>query len=143
MWEHLKATREARRGAGVDPASDRLMHHLAEMERYQGLFLREAAHDLRNPLTAIRGHVQLVRRRLRRASSDGSALPIDRISDSLAAIELALERAADLVELLLERERSDTESERPLPKGEAMTGEAPPGEPANQAWSEPDKSTDG
>lgn len=68
--------------------------------RDQDKFLHAAAHDLRNPLTALRGQVQLLQRRSRRAAAAGADVTWS--EEGLAAIDETVTRFALLVDHLLD-----------------------------------------
>jgi PAS domain S-box-containing protein len=79
----------------------------AERERERReQFLGSAAHDLRTPLTAIRGLVQLLERRLRRA---GTIAP-DELAATLEQIGRSARTMIQLVDELLDVTRMQTES---------------------------------
>lgn len=84
----------------------------------QNAYLHSAAHDLRNPLAAIRGQVQLLRRRVRH---DAGRTDLARVDDGLAAIEEIVNRAAELVDQLLDAD---------WPDGAPEDGEMEPPRPA-------------
>ncbi|MDP9363424.1 MAG: hypothetical protein M3Q10_04195, partial [Chloroflexota bacterium] len=56
-------------------------------------------HDLRNPLTALRGQAQLLGRRARR---DAAGVEASRVRQGVEAIEEAADRTAALVDRLLD-----------------------------------------
>jgi PAS domain S-box-containing protein len=68
----------------------------AEAEREA--FVDAAAHDLKTPLTSIRGQAQLLRRRLRR----GQGVEPAELEPRLAAIEAAADRMAALVDEMMD-----------------------------------------
>lgn len=65
-------------------------------EQVQEEFLTALAHDLKNPLTAVRGQTQLLQRRLRR----GEAPDADRLGAALAGIDTAAARMNRLLDEL-------------------------------------------
>lgn len=65
-------------------------------EEVQGEFLTTLAHDLKNPLTTVRGQTQLMRRRIER----GEALDVNRLRTGLEAIDLAAIRITNLMDEL-------------------------------------------
>lgn len=100
---HIAAAMAALDGMDVESplaARDRAVAELGRATDEQAAFLHAAAHDLRNPLTALRGQAQLLRRRARQAGVGG--VEVDRVNRSVAAIEEAAERTALLIEHLLE-----------------------------------------
>lgn len=101
--QHLAAAMSAL--AELDAASplagrDFALRELAQAVREQDAFLHAAAHDLRNPLTALRGHAQLIGRRARDAGPDG--IDAARVGRSAAAIEAAAARTAVMIDGLLD-----------------------------------------
>ncbi len=75
------------------------------MERAREEFLSSASHDLKTPLTSIRGQAQLARRRLARlASTDG--VDITPIDSSLARIDVATGRMLALINELVDLTRA-------------------------------------
>lgn len=101
--QHLVAAMSAL--AGLDAASplaarDLALRELGRAVREQDAFLHAAAHDLRNPLTALRGHAQLLGRRARDAGADG--LDAARVGRSAAAIEEAAAQTAVMIDRLLD-----------------------------------------
>jgi signal transduction histidine kinase len=72
-----------------------------EADRLKDQLLASISHDLRNPLTAIGGTAQLLRRRLDRA---GTVAP-DRLRASVTSIETATGQMARLVDQLLDYAR--------------------------------------
>ena len=81
-------------------ARDAALAELRDAIRDQDDFLHAAAHDLRNPLTAIRGHVQLLQRRARRTGTP--EFDPSRFDDGLAGIDLAVARTMELIDALLD-----------------------------------------
>lgn len=69
---------------------------LAELDREKDEFLAAVAHDLKNPLTAVRGFAQLLRRRLRGHTLDAWA------DDTLATIESIAIKTSAMVDDLLD-----------------------------------------
>ncbi len=67
-------------------------------ERAREAFLSAAAHDLKTPLTGIRGHAQLARRRLARLGSRG----LEPIVEHLAQIDGAIARMVGLIDELMD-----------------------------------------
>ena len=61
-------------------------------------FIDAAGHDLRNPLTTLKGHVQILRRRARR----GELVDAAALTERLAAIEEAATRMAALLDEMLD-----------------------------------------
>jgi signal transduction histidine kinase len=61
-------------------------------------FLAAASHDLKNPLTAIKGTTQLLRRRLRRSDS----VPVDRLDAGLSTIEQTSDQMLGLINELMD-----------------------------------------
>lgn len=57
-----------------------------------------ASHDLKNPLSTIKGHAQLMRRRIMR----GDIEPADRLIDGLSKIDMAVTRMTDQIDELLD-----------------------------------------
>jgi PAS domain S-box-containing protein len=70
--------------------------------RERDLFLSAVSHDLRTPLTTIKGQAQLLRRRLTRADWSGAAAAVE----GLARIEADASRMNALIEDLLDASRA-------------------------------------
>jgi PAS domain S-box-containing protein len=68
------------------------------VETEREAFVDAAAHDLKNPLTTVRGQAQLLQRRVRR---DQEIEP-DKLAAGLAAIEGAADRMATLIEEMMD-----------------------------------------
>ena len=72
----------------------------AEMERVREAFLTSASHDLKSPLTTIRGLAQLARRRLRRSAdpiaADATALLL-RLEQSTSQMARLLDELSDVL----------------------------------------------
>ena len=73
---------------------------LRQAIRAQDDFLHAVAHDLRNPLAAIRGQVQLLQRRAGRF--DLPSIEAERLVGPLVAIDGAVSRTAELIDRLLD-----------------------------------------
>jgi signal transduction histidine kinase len=84
--------------AGV--AISNVRHHEQEQQAIQARddFLAAASHDLKNPLTAIRGSVQMLERTLKRTG----AIPPERLASSIRTISGAAGRMTTLVDELLD-----------------------------------------
>ena len=79
--------------AALSAAFNTMVRELRRRDRVNREFLMRVTHDLRTPLTAIRGHTQ--------ALADG-VVPADQVGRSLAAIDSESERLAQLVTDLLD-----------------------------------------
>lgn len=77
---------------------DEAVGRLREALRTREEFLASAAHDLKNPLAAIKARVQLLERRVH----SGSIQDLSRLADDLRRIDMTVTRAAALVEELLD-----------------------------------------
>jgi signal transduction histidine kinase len=73
-----------------------------ELEREKDAFLSAAAHDLKTPLTTIKGLAEIVRRRILR----GDAGETSRVLENLERIEVAATRMSRLVNDLLDASRT-------------------------------------
>jgi PAS domain S-box-containing protein len=89
--------------AGIAIARHLAEEDRAELERQREGFLAAAAHDLKTPLTSIRGTVQLLQRQMSRLEMDGT----QRVGQSLASVESATKKAASLIDELLDVARMD------------------------------------
>ena len=108
--QHARAALAALQRPDAAAAGAALAEALAELSeavRCQVAFLHAAAHDLRNPLAAIRGQAQLMRGRLRRL--DVPEPEAARLADGLTGLEAAVERMADLIDRLLDASWTDDE----------------------------------
>ena len=85
-------------------ARDRALVELRAAERDQDAFVVAAVHELKTPLTAIKGQGQLLRRR-----ADCGALGPDRLASGLARIDDASDKLAAALDALI------AEIERPPP----------------------------
>ena len=74
---------------------------IKDLERQKDEFLGVVAHDLRNPLTAIDGYVQLIRLRIDR----GQLGQDDRLKTTLEAMNLTSSRMARLIDDLMDLSR--------------------------------------
>ena len=79
------------------------IEQLREVDRAKDEFLSVVAHELRNPLTSLRGNIQLVQRRLRRQSSPARTEDIERLDGLVAQTD----RINELVGRLLDVSRAD------------------------------------
>jgi PAS domain S-box-containing protein len=74
------------------------------VEQTQQGFLGSVSHDLKNPLSVIKGQAQYLRRRLRRGEPPDSA----RLDRGLATIEETVERAGELIQELMDVARLES-----------------------------------
>jgi PAS domain S-box-containing protein len=74
---------------------------ILDLERERDAMLAAAAHDLKNPLSAVKGAAQVLLRALRRAG----AVPPERLGPSLALIEETATRMANSIDELLDATR--------------------------------------
>jgi PAS domain S-box-containing protein len=86
----------ARAGTAVDNA--RLLHEATEAVRLRDDFLAIASHDMRTPLAAILGYVQLALRRARKMEKSGG----EKLVEYLTAAENMAGRLTDLVADLMD-----------------------------------------
>jgi len=100
---------------GLGEAANRAIASLREAEHQRQEFLRSVAHDLRNPLSAVRGQAQLMTRRLRRDREAGITSDLARLQHGLEAIDAAAMRLSDLITRLLEPAPSPVAPERSDP----------------------------
>ena len=85
-------------------ARDRALAELRAAEREQDEFVVAAVHELKTPLTAIKGQAQLLRRQ-----ADRRGLDEGRLAAGLAQIETGADKLAAALDALV------VEIERPLP----------------------------
>jgi PAS domain S-box-containing protein len=74
---------------------------LKDVEREKDDFLASAAHDLRNPLTSIKGYAELLRRHVARSEHPDR----DRLERGLAQILVSGQRMSDLIDQVLDLTR--------------------------------------
>jgi PAS domain S-box-containing protein len=86
----------ARAGTAVD--NTRLLHEATEAVRLRDDFLAIASHDMRTPLAAILGYLQLALRRIRKADDPGA----QKLLEYLSAAESTAGRLTDLVADLMD-----------------------------------------
>ena len=87
----------ARAGTAVD--NSRLLHEATEAVRLRDDFLAIASHDMRTPLAAILGYVQLALRRARKTEKSGGG---EKLVEYLSAAENMAGRLTDLVADLMD-----------------------------------------
>ncbi|HEY7123737.1 MAG TPA: GAF domain-containing protein [Ktedonobacterales bacterium] len=76
---------------------------LKELERHKDEFISVASHELRSPLTVIRGQAQLLQRQLRRQEKQAQLPPVwQHFLESMEGIEAQTGRMNDLVNDLLD-----------------------------------------
>src|SRR5579871_638904 len=79
---------------------------LKELERHKDEFISVASHELRGPLTVIRGQAQLLQRQLQRQMKQGELPPrLLHIMESMESVESQTARLNDLVNDLLDVSR--------------------------------------
>ena len=79
---------------------------LKELERHKDEFISVASHELRGPLTVIRGQTQLLQRQLHRQEKQGEIPPgLLHLLESMESIEAQTSRLNDLVNDLLDVSR--------------------------------------
>jgi signal transduction histidine kinase len=81
-----------------------------EGRRVRDVVLGTVAHDLRSPLTAIKGRAQLLRRKVERAETPLAAS----LEDSLSAIEATADQMADQIDELLDAAQAQAGQPAPL-----------------------------
>ncbi|CAA9573951.1 MAG: hypothetical protein AVDCRST_MAG33-2838 [uncultured Thermomicrobiales bacterium] len=79
------------------------IEQLRELDRAKDEFLSVVAHELRNPLTSLRGNLQLLQRRLRRDGTGDGSGDIERLD----ALLTQTDRLDELVGRLLDVSRAD------------------------------------
>lgn len=101
--------------AAVAITNARLHVRLEEAIRTRDDFLTAASHDLKNPLTAVRGSVQMLERALERTG----AIPSERLGAALRTIGAAVTRLTGQVDELVDVARARLD--QPLPLERART----------------------
>jgi two-component system, NtrC family, sensor histidine kinase KinB len=96
----------------ISPALTRDVTGLRNLERLRQEFTSLISHDLRNPLTAIRGHAQILQRNLSRQNLQAEAASADAIVRSASRMnsmiqDLAESSRLESGQLKLKRERTD------------------------------------
>ena len=95
---------ELRRSARREAETARLQeqaNRMAERDRTKAEFLRMAAHELRDPLTVLRGYISML--------EDGS-IPVDQIPNVAHLLECKLAQVDILIEQMLETARLEDET---------------------------------
>lgn len=77
-------------------AFDKMAEHIQEMEERRMLFLQTAAHELRNPMTSVKGISSIIYR------SVNSGKPLDNIVQLIETLNREVGRLADLLNQILE-----------------------------------------
>ncbi|KPU42344.1 sensor histidine kinase YycG [Oxobacter pfennigii] len=77
-------------------AFDHMTEHIQELESGRQLFLQTAAHELRNPMTSIKGIASLISRRI----SEGK--PIKDTAELITTLENEVNRLSKLLNMILE-----------------------------------------
>jgi len=93
--ERLVAGIAAQAAIALDNA--RLYQQVQEALRMRDTFLTAAAHDLKTPLTSVKGMAQLLRRRAAQGNADS-----DRLAEGLASIDTAASRMTQQLDELLD-----------------------------------------
>jgi signal transduction histidine kinase len=83
---------------------EQLNSHLAEVNQLKDYFLSQASHELKTPITTIRGHTQLILRRLARpqkAVTEQLSLPpyLERIEEQTHRLQVLIEDLLDISSL--------------------------------------------
>lgn len=73
------------------------------LDRAKDEFISVVAHELRNPLTSLRGNLQLMQRRIRKRDDENAAQELERLESVIAQAD----RIADLVSRMLDVSRVD------------------------------------
>lgn len=100
--------------AAVAISNARLLQREQQAIQARDDFLAAASHDLKNPLTAIRGAAQMVQRHLARTGS----LPPERLEASIRTIDNAAIRMTSQIEELLDVARQRLGERLPLEPGQ-------------------------
>ena len=101
---YREAQQQADTHVKLNDALNEAMSQLQDTLRTRDDFLAAASHDLKNPLTSIKGTAQLLQRRVDRT---GEVDP-DQLRTSLARIDAVTSRAVDLLDELLDVARLHT-----------------------------------
>lgn len=99
----LRLAEDIARRAALAVDNARLYREAREAIRLRDEFLALAAHELKTPLTSLRGFAQLKRRQLERLGH----LPLDELRRALGVIDQQAERLARLVDRLLDISQLD------------------------------------
>jgi signal transduction histidine kinase len=101
--------------AEAETAQRRAHAEAERAARIRDQFMASVAHDLKNPLGAIKGHAQLLRRRASRPDPP----PVDALVEGLSRIEAMVTRTVSQIDELLDLARLQTN--RPLDLNPAPT----------------------
>ncbi|HEV2128044.1 MAG TPA: HAMP domain-containing sensor histidine kinase [Thermomicrobiales bacterium] len=77
--------------------------HFKAIDRAKDEFISVVAHELRNPLTSLRGNIQMVKRRLDRMETEEARWEVDRVAGVIEQVD----RIGDLVSSMLNVSRAD------------------------------------
>lgn len=77
--------------------------HFKPLDREKDEFLSVVAHELRNPLTSMRGNLQLLQRKVARSTNDAKEEELRRLETVLDQVD----RIGDLISRLLDMSRAD------------------------------------
>lgn len=107
-------------------ALNRLFERLAESRDAQRRFVENAAHQLRTPLTGVKGQLELALGQVRRLTGQpASALPQETraLEERLSAAQLAVDRLAHLTHQLLALSRADQSTLDSAPRQRIALGD--------------------
>ena len=77
--------------------------HFKPIDQAKDEFISVVAHEIRNPLTSLRGNLQLLERRLKRLDTEATEREVDRVSGVIEQVD----RIGDLVSRMLDVSRAD------------------------------------
>ena len=106
VWTARTALRRRRVRREVEALRERAFADLLTAVQLRDEALARASHDLKTPLTALKGQAQLLQRLLRTADTPDR----DRLRAGLAAIDAAATRAAARVDTLIGETGSDADA---------------------------------
>lgn len=77
--------------------------HFRQIDRAKDEFISVVAHELRNPLTSLRGNLQLLERRLTKMGTEDALREVERVAGVIAQVD----RIGDLVSRMMDVSRAD------------------------------------